>query len=492
MPTYGQNLARNYEFPLPEQQVQQAQPMQGQGQAPDLGVSPPQNLQYVRDATKGVYDKYYKLQSYVSNMWKNYGIDVTKPDFGDELAVEAHQVWQESIADLKFTMDDLQNSQKMLEKRLSLPSMRLAEGVDPTAQPFSQVAGQAFRNIGVSSTTRQVLDDYQKMFFDKNTTKEADQKLDTYIESLNSQLDQAEQSGNQALISQLSEDLNAIQGALYSSEKDKALAVSRANAQSRSGDKTDYTSLMGIWNQVKQGDYSYLEGLTDRDGNRLFSNIRYNKTNNKLVFDKATGTGKNRTVFPGSIGLDDISKGFLSIAQKSDPSFKKASYDGFKNLLSDQKSTVDEIDVEVEEDPRFEEGKTWVYDRAISAGMLPKDKAAREEAMSVLNEYAQGGALEWPEGEDWRKVDDQEIAARMLIKEIRPTKGTRFANDSRASMWIDIEGVEDPVEVDPTTTKGKKLLRDILDFNDVSYLPEGQEMTPAEKAAELIKKYKPH
>ena len=89
MAGYGYLSAKTFDFPLPQQQGPMEQPLL-QGQPSEPEVQAPEGLQYHRDVTKSVYDKYYKLKSYASAMWKNYGIDVTKPDLTNDFSIKAN------------------------------------------------------------------------------------------------------------------------------------------------------------------------------------------------------------------------------------------------------------------------------------------------------------------------------------------------------------------------------------------------------------------
>lgn len=151
----GTYLGLNYDMPqddvTPAGYGQQQRPapgrVRGQGQmepegpqTPDFLSSPQEGLQYTDELTKEYYDKFMGIRSLVDNAWKNYGIDVTKPDMSKEGAMDLHRLYQKAVADVMYTGDILKNSQEQLgkmNKGAIEGKGQFREGFDPSAQPVS-------------------------------------------------------------------------------------------------------------------------------------------------------------------------------------------------------------------------------------------------------------------------------------------------------------------------------------------------------------------
>lgn len=102
---------------------------------PAMGA-PQTGLQQVDEATRGYYQKWGELQDFATNLWTNFGIDVTKPDFRSPEAMEAHEVYRKALADLRYQGDALKTGQEMLKMgyaaALRDPNVQAAEGFDPS------------------------------------------------------------------------------------------------------------------------------------------------------------------------------------------------------------------------------------------------------------------------------------------------------------------------------------------------------------------------
>lgn len=474
MPNLGNTLARTFDFPLPEAQEQA--PLQQGEQAP-FEVPAPQGLQQVRGTTEDVYNKYYQLKSFASNMWKNYNIDVTKADFTDEFSTKANRLYQESIADLKFTMDKLKTSQEMLSKQASKSNVRLAEGVDLQAQPFTDIYGSAFTQTAMSPQTKAVLEDYQRLFYDKNTKDVANERLAAYSQELTENINRAQSAGRNDLVDQYSRDLQAIQGALYSAEKDKAIAASYARIAAQKKEKEpDYTDLWNVWQETQKGDTSVLEGAQGKWG-PLFEpgSVKMNWAKGVIRGNMVTDSrGATKWV---DIPLDDIQGGFLPILQEHAESFKDITYDDLMNNTQGIRAkATDPRKLSQRVNPEFfkgmevviaglsSAGKSYTHDEVIDGKRTGEQyKVETTDWIGVtsrLKDLADKGQLQFP-GKAGSGVP----------------KGVNIIEVKRNEPWIGkktftitiSDGVNtEEIKVDPSNAADRKFIRDLVEFNDVT------------------------
>lgn len=126
----GQVLGQVFNLPEPysEQVVRGGG---GNGSQPELndahfGIP---NAQYGLQATGNVahhtaayYQKLAGLRTFAQSMWKNYGIDVTKPDFSRPEAVAASEAFKMELGNAEATANQAKNSQEMLTASIARPN----------------------------------------------------------------------------------------------------------------------------------------------------------------------------------------------------------------------------------------------------------------------------------------------------------------------------------------------------------------------------------
>jgi hypothetical protein len=102
-------------FNMPVSEVTGAR-QRGQGQQAEQGGSvlgaPPSGLQNVDNVTREFYQKWSDLESFAQDMKARFGIDVTRPDFSSQEAMEAHEMFQKGVADLHYQTNRLDQAQK--------------------------------------------------------------------------------------------------------------------------------------------------------------------------------------------------------------------------------------------------------------------------------------------------------------------------------------------------------------------------------------------
>jgi hypothetical protein len=165
----GLATALGQTFQLPRNQPQQAAAGQ-QGAAQQGGGSilgaPPTGLQNVEGVTDAFYKKWGDLESFASRMKMQYGIDVTRPDFSSQEAMDAHKIYQQGLADVRFQGGKLQQAQKDLTQYQGQAFGATGEELTNTMQ-----AGQVFDPA--TMVTRQATPSAAGKWTDKDAKLEA-------------------------------------------------------------------------------------------------------------------------------------------------------------------------------------------------------------------------------------------------------------------------------------------------------------------------------
>ena len=117
-------------FKLPQEQGGRDIQQRGvDSQGSPLG-KPPEGLESVDEVTNQFYQKWNDLETFSSTMKLQYGVDVTKPNFGSEEGREAHNIYQKALADLYYQGNKMKNSQKMLETAFKAKTSTYGDRVD--------------------------------------------------------------------------------------------------------------------------------------------------------------------------------------------------------------------------------------------------------------------------------------------------------------------------------------------------------------------------
>jgi hypothetical protein len=460
----GNTLGRTFNFPLPQQE-DQGQPQQLlQGEQPQFTPeSELSGLYNVRGTTKDVYNKFYKLKNFASSMWKNYGIDVTSTDFTSEFSMKANQLYQESIADLKYTMDGLKNDQRMLERDAAKGNMRLAEGVDLEAGRYKP--GQSFVQTGMSDNTKSVLEDYQQLISSKGATEEANKKLDSYKTKLQGDIAKAQRSGRKDLVDLYSRDLQAIQGAIYDSTKDRDRASIDAYRKARADQlEPDYTGMWDVLNGVKNGDISYVEGLVDSKGNRAVTDARVNRTDGTLQGNFLINSKGDRKW--DEIPLNDVTGGLLQFVQRFDPNFRKVNYDVLQGHIRKNKPIGEEEDSDI-----FQTEVAIKNQDHLSSALTDPKNREHTEAIAKLNEFAANNMLIIPKfkGQVTKKGGEKApIPPGTRILKVAPKKKWWHA-DNPDTFVITINDGGKVKEIPIKVKENAEFIKELIRKNEVQF-----------------------
>lgn len=134
-PSYGQSPTTP--------QIQQYTQNNPQGPSA-LGIGDvSKGLEVVDGVTEDFYTDLANLKSFVGTMYRNYNIDVTKPDVTNEDAVKAHQLYLKASASLMNRSNNLRNSQELMKENMRNEAMGLSRTVDRMpGQTFAESYGQ--------------------------------------------------------------------------------------------------------------------------------------------------------------------------------------------------------------------------------------------------------------------------------------------------------------------------------------------------------------
>jgi len=114
MGSLSQALGQTFDIPAnqPQVQGQQRQAQGAQTQGGSIMGAPPTGLEHVTGVTEEFYKKWGDIESFASKMKMQYGIDVSRPDFSSDVAMEAHKIYQQGLADIRNQGNKLQQAQK--------------------------------------------------------------------------------------------------------------------------------------------------------------------------------------------------------------------------------------------------------------------------------------------------------------------------------------------------------------------------------------------
>lgn len=131
-------------YRLPQRQfAQQAQPAmqqqvaQQQQEGSPFDIPMGEDLAYVENLTNNYYTSYGRLKDFTETMWKDYGIDVTKPDFAQPGGGLMHDTFLRMDADLRMAANDLAQQKKRTEEMAKLEAQgKVVRGMLPTGEVY--------------------------------------------------------------------------------------------------------------------------------------------------------------------------------------------------------------------------------------------------------------------------------------------------------------------------------------------------------------------
>lgn len=263
-------------------------------QPPDQGPGPgmgkfPTGLENVQGITRDLYQKWARVNSYAQSMWKNNKINVTAPDFSDPIAVDAHNAFNEAMADLYYSSDVLKNSQKTLH---SLAGIIASPDTEVTPHPGRETQLGDIKNYGATDAVKLAQNISRREFRTKADSNKANQDISSLVENAKTQREQMIAQGM---------DVSEKDNEIVELEAMRANMTPFAPKQDFST-KNDYewlekyqTLYSSLWDTGRQ----FAEGFTGRGAGWGASSERtpsggiYQQNNNMV--GKKMGTYKNTT-----------------------------------------------------------------------------------------------------------------------------------------------------------------------------------------------------
>ena len=301
----GTYTGLNYE--MPQEQVTPAG--YGQPQSPEVGnvpegpqihpflENPQEGLQYTDKLTREYYDKYMGIRSFVDNAWRNYGIDVTKPDMSKEGAMDLHRLYQKAVADVMYTGDILKNSQTQLGKMNQGQidgKIRMNQGVRTSSAPVST---RDPREMYTSTADSNILAGAkQRAAQPARNTAEFQRRMDAWEQGINDIEQRIEQEPDNAQYweSQLEAMMQAKPGREFNSAE---LAWQRPQKGDDDSSATPFVSMVERLKDVKNFSADGIEpiGVDPETGNAMLGINAF--SGNKLgTYSDRGGVTRDRTV----------------------------------------------------------------------------------------------------------------------------------------------------------------------------------------------------
>lgn len=152
----------SYKFdPLFKPVAPPAEPAPAEGTPFNVPAPDDEKIANVEGLTSDYYNAYSKLKSFATNMWQDYGVDVTKPDLTQPGGGQLHQAWLNMEANLRMVSQDLVQQRKWQEEAMTKQMAgegTLTAGFNPTKQLFSESDQAGFTSNKLMPDVTKALD----------------------------------------------------------------------------------------------------------------------------------------------------------------------------------------------------------------------------------------------------------------------------------------------------------------------------------------------
>lgn len=472
--TYGDNSARAVRFQPrtgtigPQDIIKRGQAAEEElygGQGPTTPKLP-QDMQIIQGITDDVRKQWSALEDFAQTMWKNYRIDVTKPDTRNELSMKAHDQYQQGLSGVMYTADALKQGHERLGKyneaflqghgylrqdpnttALGLESPQdsfVNTQQDPRATQFNQYLAGGQETQGASGRANQLI---QKKGLDP----------------LQDQIDEARASGQEGLAQNLEAKKSQFAPAFYDPETFAPRApkggLDRDQAKNLYDQITNYK--IGILNNdkgmigtIKNTFPGILDIRPVNTGNKSGAYIT-RKAGDKTVtsfvdFSEADLTQGNEALFymlqtanPNKFKVDPNE--FMPYLQHTKytgftPSKNNLSFDDLAMKFKHLNSMDDSVE-------KLKNGK--------SITVSEKDK---QGFIDTLDKLAIKGDLKMPDGTDIINIEWKGGGFKNAIKGL-------FGAGDTPKVVIDLASSEEPLVLDPSDPNDQEQFKQILEMN---------------------------
>lgn len=286
----GELSSYMYEIPRNEPMQQQAV-RGGQPEGPDFGlpeIEKMEGLEYVQGTTERLYQKTAALKSFAHKMYKDYGIDVTKPNLSDPNSIKAHNLFLKAQAAVMNTANALKNSQAERMETIKARTGANGQNIEVRGgfgnQPFDP---NNIINRGVTDRVDTSNVELAQTYDDVNATNRANTAIGETRQQLANELAAlVAQNPNDTRIEEKISEIRNLKDANYDATKDRTRAASNAKEEKP-------IRLTPLMNNIFKGDAGNLKGHPDytfeksADGEELlvYSKVRKDKDGNMLEED---------------------------------------------------------------------------------------------------------------------------------------------------------------------------------------------------------------
>jgi hypothetical protein len=241
---------------------------------PPLGES----MEQVGGNVLDYYEKWGKLRSYAQAAWHNFGIDVTKPDFGRPESIEMNNAFMKGLAQLYNAGNTMQQGRQDQVRYATAEAQGLGRYTTPEGEFTS---ARDFRATSDTPTLARVKA-VGKTYYDPDAKKIADQELEEGVAMLEQDLEEAKKTGDTRLIERANDQLQQAQA--VKAKYDKNQVLNRAQgAAGRAGTLKSTNRPTEIHNIEMGGPtgIDMLKSITDSNGVRQFPEVLYNNLTGK-------------------------------------------------------------------------------------------------------------------------------------------------------------------------------------------------------------------
>lgn len=363
--------------------------------------APPTGLQNVDNVTRDFYQKWADLENFAADMKMRFGIDVTKPDFSSQEAMEAHEMFQKGAADLHYQTNKLKQAQEDLT--LANKAMAGSQGYrysmngDPTQQVYDpsmlEMAPPEEKLGNQRRTTAEELDLYRRKKAIDAQYKTTDGKTPPTIKGVETY---------EGIAKTL---VDAMNGNVGWETAEDAEGNPVLNSPILNGGKYGDKEIRGI---VRKGDKTYLQyGKYD-----IPEEIEITEDNFEPVFRRVVEGTKGLRVTDADAYLDSV-EDILSLASEDTGGLAEAQKQ--LQVVQAKKNISDFVTTELSED------KVNSFSEEIRAAVEEKLKGKEYEGSKIKSVVKETG---WGEGKYRIVFEDGEVinfggAAKNNNEEVR-------------------------------------------------------------------------
>ena len=280
-------------------------------QAPNIGVSLAplnQTLQNIRPEdnpdfnTMKVYQDYAELRNFAQSMWKNFGIDVTVPDFSNPVSVAAARLFAIKQAQLSDSINRLKTGYGY-EKAVTAAALQ-DPNVLPQLQKDREARPEDFLNIGLSDTGKIVGRDTTSPTYSPSEEAAVYKQQQQFLDVLDNQINKAEAAGNKQAADMLKERYNSIASLMTRQRQLKGGAGGSRqttvttrwwdilSTYGLGADGNQYTPLQRALGMAPASpDMNIFSFVVDSDGQPKFRSATYSPYTDSIYYTLKDGTG---------------------------------------------------------------------------------------------------------------------------------------------------------------------------------------------------------